>query len=124
MEICMRLLLILLSVALLPLSLNAEILECVFDDYSQSSYPIKMAKSWVPENQKIKIEDDKVKLWKFSAPLKKSGIKYRWDVDVSNEKTEVILKYTYFTSNNKIAVDVDFKRYRDISPVWGTCTRN
>lgn len=120
----MKTFLLLFSFILLPFSIKAETLDCFFDDYSQSSYPLKMAKSWVPENQTIKIEDDKVKLWKFSAPLMKSGPKYRWSIDVSTEKTEVTLEYTYFTTNNKIAVDVDFKRYRDISPVWGKCSVN
>ena len=120
----MKIFLLLLSFIFLPFSLKSETLDCFFDDYSQSTYPLKMAKSWVPENQTIKIEDDKVKLWKFSAPLMKSGPKYRWSVDVSTEKTEVTLEYTYFTTTKKIAVDVDFKRYRDISPVWGKCSVN
>jgi len=113
-----------LSFVFLPFSLSAEILDCTFDEYNQSSYPMKMKKSWVPEKQKIKIENDIVKLWSFSAPLKKSGIKYKWALDVSTEKTDVVLKYVFFTSNNKIAVDVDFKKYLDIKSIWGKCIRN
>jgi hypothetical protein len=123
-DINMKLVLFLLTLIFFPLSLSAETLNCKFDDYSQSSYPIKISKSWVPENQKIEIEDDKVSLWKFTAPLKRSGIKYKWTFDASTEKTEVELKYIYFKSNNKISVDVDFKSYRDITPIWGKCISN
>ena len=120
----MKLLLFLLTFIFFPLSLSAETLNCKFDDYSQSSYPLKISKSWVPENQKFEIEDNKVNYWNFTAPLKRSGIKYKWSFDVSTEKTDVELKYIYFKSNNKISVDVDFKSYRDITPIWGKCISN
>ena len=64
----MKLHLILLSIIMLPLSLNAETLNCLFDDYSQSSYPIKMAKSWVPENQKLLLKMIKLNYGNFLLP--------------------------------------------------------
>ena len=126
---------ILLSLILPIKYLFADTLNCSFDDYSRTSTRIAVVKSWIVPNQnhsltgdtirwneknisgKVTTNNDEKIQWKYETKRKMFWGSVKKDV-------RLIYKFVYFKKSKKASADVDFKSYKDISSIWGTCSLN
>lgn len=107
---------------------NSE-LNCQFDKYaSATGASMEVIKSFIPETQNHLINDDKSSLHlDFGLEgevTKDTSKKVEFRYEFVNAMTNIAIKYTFFRTNNKTAVFMIPKGYRDIGPVWGTCQEN
>lgn len=103
-------------------------LSCTFTKYNNSGYEISQAKSWIPEEQNHIIQDDGVAkhaLYGLKGTVRKDNEKkVEFQYEDEHKGLPVTWKYIYFRTTKKATVSVDFKNFKDISNVWGSCSES
>ena len=109
-----------------PSQAFAELMiDCVFDKYKNSGYPIQQAKSWLPPDQSHVLQDNKtakhVTFGLLGTVTQNNSKKVKFSYKGDSGSTKYILKYEYHKTNKKIAGQVLFPGYIPMKFIWGTC---
>lgn len=101
------------------------VIDCVFDKYKNSGYPIELAKTWLPPKQSHILQDDKtakhVTFGMSGTVTGNNNKKVKFFYEGTNGATPYILQYEYHKTNKKIAGQVVFTGYIPMKFIWGTC---
>lgn len=95
-------------------------LKCEFTKYNNSNYSLKVAESWVPRLQTHSIYDDmgaEFSDFNIKGKVKENSNKKIVFSYIDSSENNAEWKYTYFKTNNKVAVQVNFPGYLPINTI-------